>query len=413
MPIINMVYKKKKWWKPWANTVLYLPFENDLLDYSPNHYTMTQTWTITKATIWYYFSQPSSWESKIASSYTTAQAVWSYPFTANVWCKKDTTSWSQHGWIWWNSVYNSSWTNTIYNSSQVRIEWDAPWAISSSWYSIDNADEWTNFWIVEKADQILFYQNWVLKATRNQSRPLSNLSLWLLLYADGTWVWQTYSRFIVEKWEWSADDFLNYYNQTKENYEDKIDNYQKVEYIESSGSWCILNTWIQPKDSPYFRIEFKMYPTSLKSSWNYFYGAENSPRCSFEHWNGDCYWNAWNTTWLWQHSMSAQNLYTYDITYNNGSLVVVSNNYNNTLSYSWTLWVWPLTFFCQWTSWNSQSADRLYYLKLYQWDGLPLVRDFVPCYRKADGVIWMFDLVNKKFYTNSWSWTFTKWPDVN
>ena len=204
-------------WTPNANTVMYLPLEDDLLDHSPNPNTMTQTWTITKQTIWYYFPQPSSWENKIASSKTVAQAVWSYPFTVNVWCKKDATSWSQHWWLWWDSVYNNSWTNYIYNSTQMRIEWYNPYA-SSNRYSIDNADWWTNFWIVEKSDQILVYQNWVLKITRNQSRPLSTLALWLLLYANWSWVWQTYSRFIVEKWEWAADNFLDYYNQTKSNY---------------------------------------------------------------------------------------------------------------------------------------------------------------------------------------------------
>jgi hypothetical protein len=39
-------------------------------------------------------------------------------------------------------------------------------------------------------------------------------------------------------------------------------------------------------------------------------------------------------------------------------------------------------------------------------------RDMIPCYRIADWEIWMYDVVNGVFYTNSWSWTFTKWPDV-
>ena len=55
---------------------------------------------------------------------------------------------------------------------------------------------------------------------------------------------------------------------------------------------------------------------------------------------------------------------------------------------------------------------RLYYAQYYDKNG-NLVRDLVPCYRKSDWVIWMYDLVNNQFYINSWSWTFTKWPDVN
>ena len=59
---------------------------------------------------------------------------------------------------------------------------------------------------------------------------------------------------------------------------------------------------------------------------------------------------------------------------------------------------------------NSQSSYKLYSCKIY--DNNTLVRDFVPCYRKSDNVIWMYDLVNNQFYTNSWSWTFAKWPNA-
>ena len=38
-----------------------------------------------------------------------------------------------------------------------------------------------------------------------------------------------------------------------------------------------------------------------------------------------------------------------------------------------------------------------------------LVRDLVPCYRKSDGVVGMYDIVNKKFYTNSFQGTYW-WP---
>ena len=53
---------------------------------------------------------------------------------------------------------------------------------------------------------------------------------------------------------------------------------------------------------------------------------------------------------------------------------------------------------------------RLYYLKMYS-DG-DLVRDYVPCYRKSDSVIGLYDLVSKTFYTNQGSGTFTKGGDI-
>ena len=41
-----------------------------------------------------------------------------------------------------------------------------------------------------------------------------------------------------------------------------------------------------------------------------------------------------------------------------------------------------------------------------------LVRDFVPCYRKSDNVIGLYDAVNNILYTNAGSGTFTKGGDI-
>ena len=47
----------------------------------------------------------------------------------------------------------------------------------------------------------------------------------------------------------------------------------------------------------------------------------------------------------------------------------------------------------------------IYSWKFYQDD--VLVRDFIPCYRKSDGEIGMYDLVTKTFYTNAGTGTIT------
>lgn len=59
---------------------------------------------------------------------------------------------------------------------------------------------------------------------------------------------------------------------------------------------------------------------------------------------------------------------------------------------------------------NGTARGRIYYARLYQQGNL--LYDFVPCYRKADGVIGMYDLINKVFKTNAGSGTFTKGADV-
>lgn len=57
------------------------------------------------------------------------------------------------------------------------------------------------------------------------------------------------------------------------------------------------------------------------------------------------------------------------------------------------------------------SWSRLGYLQFYDEDTLMI--DLIPCYRKADNVIGMYDLVNDKFYTNEGTGTFLKGKDVN
>ena len=53
---------------------------------------------------------------------------------------------------------------------------------------------------------------------------------------------------------------------------------------------------------------------------------------------------------------------------------------------------------------------RVYSCKLY--DGETLIRDFVPCFRKSDDVVGMYDLVNNVFYTSASTGVFTKGNNV-
>lgn len=53
---------------------------------------------------------------------------------------------------------------------------------------------------------------------------------------------------------------------------------------------------------------------------------------------------------------------------------------------------------------------KLYYCKI--WDGETLVRDFIPCYRKADNLAGLYDLVNGEFYTSPGLGKFLAGPEV-
>ena len=56
-------------------------------------------------------------------------------------------------------------------------------------------------------------------------------------------------------------------------------------------------------------------------------------------------------------------------------------------------------------------VGKCYGMKIY--DNDVLVRDFIPCYRKSDGVIGMYDLVDEIFYTNEGTGVFLKGEDKN
>ncbi|MBQ5476060.1 MAG: hypothetical protein IIT65_15620, partial [Lachnospiraceae bacterium] len=42
-----------------------------------------------------------------------------------------------------------------------------------------------------------------------------------------------------------------------------------------------------------------------------------------------------------------------------------------------------------------------------------VIRNYVPCYRKSDGVIGLYDTINKQFKINEGTGSFTKGSDVN
>lgn len=60
---------------------------------------------------------------------------------------------------------------------------------------------------------------------------------------------------------------------------------------------------------------------------------------------------------------------------------------------------------------NTTSCLKIYEYKTY--NNSDVVQDFIPCYRKSDNEIGMYDTVNNKFYTNQGTGTFEKGNDEN
>lgn len=88
--------------------------------------------------------------------------------------------------------------------------------------------------------------------------------------------------------------------------------------------------------------------------------------------------------------------------------VSATNTINGTLD---GLTLYLLNAHIGWTGETMVASQRMAYTKI--WDNGVLVRDYIPCYRKADNVVGMYDLVNGVFYTNSGTGTFVKGADYN
>lgn len=59
-----------------------------------------------------------------------------------------------------------------------------------------------------------------------------------------------------------------------------------------------------------------------------------------------------------------------------------------------------------------RGAMRMYYIKFTNADESVVLGEFIPCYRKSDGEIGMYDTVSQAFYENSGTGTFLKGANI-
>lgn len=191
--------------------------------------------------------------------------------------------------------------------------------------------------------------------------------------------------------------------------------YQEVEYIENTGTQYIITDLLFSKELENPKIEWGFMQIAVPSGDNMIFG----------YWtNGSIYYEVYNSTAL-SYASIGKNHYdrisnanltkdmfiagvmTKETMYLNG--YSYATNAEDTIDQS----VRPMAIF----AWNSSSGRtytnkgaRIYYLRFF--DGNTKMADYVPCYRKSDGEIGMYDTVTKTFYTNSGADTFLKGADI-
>ena len=188
--------------------------------------------------------------------------------------------------------------------------------------------------------------------------------------------------------------------------------YQEVEYIQSSWTQYI-DTGIKFTNST--TSDFDIAFTTNRSWWSWIIGAQyqnvNTSRAiwistsSFTYQQGSAFWD-------WTETPTLNQKYNYK---NDATNVYVDWVVKKSISSGWSFTT-PVNWTIFKVNYSSVSwfpylvSAKLYKCKLYE--SWTLIRDFVPCYREQDWVIWLYDLVNDQFYTNAWTGTFSKWSDV-
>lgn len=224
--------------QPTGTTLVYLPLDWDATDKSWNGHNWTLT-TNNGGYSWEYISGNSwtkcfrsyigsiSWVNKnggkISWDYSST-ALWTSDRTVSIWVKFiwPTNNGSPHwigSWNWWT---NGEWFGIYFWSGKFWIlrYYDDPnmtkpdfW---TTWHNIIVTYSTTNLWRM--------YIDWVKQTlTSNATQTFNTLSvgyqLWVLRTENTSQTTEYYmSEFIVDGKEWTAQEVLDYYNDTKSNY---------------------------------------------------------------------------------------------------------------------------------------------------------------------------------------------------
>lgn len=193
--------------------------------------------------------------------------------------------------------------------------------------------------------------------------------------------------------------------------------YQEVEFIASSGTQHI-DTGFIPNNNTRIACEI-MWTEFNNSYWGGFGAATSSTSRAYECYVFSSYvnWNFYSNTYGADDGLGYRatvntrylidaNKNVFKISDTNGTVLKTITATNGTFTAPYTMYL-----FGSHRSSSGHGKCR-FYGHTFIYDNGTLVREFVPCYRKSDNVIGMWDKVNKQFYTNGGSGTFTKGGDV-
>lgn len=187
--------------------------------------------------------------------------------------------------------------------------------------------------------------------------------------------------------------------------------YQEVEYIESTGTQYI-DTGVAPTNKTNIKLDIE-FISGESNKWIPLI-AERTKVSAYSGYSA--IFGIWINSNTKEIALNYADTDTAGITGTNGSGRHVYSNTENkfyldntliktssTSSFTSTLNLYVFALNELYTgSTNIETRNctaKLYELKIY--DNSILIRDFVPCYRKLDNEVGLYDLVNNVFYTNA------------
>ena len=189
------------------------------------------------------------------------------------------------------------------------------------------------------------------------------------------------------------------------------DSYQQVEYIESTGTQYI-DTGIPQNEISEISGEIQF--TNFGSSHQGICGRYTSDYTSI-----NIVYNA--SSDILAFGWVGNNVYKIPADLNKHSFnmnlqsITIDNTVVSTYSSNQASDADTLVVFARRIDNSGSSITNLANLKLYKFQiksNDKFVRDFIPCYRKSDNVVGLYDLVNEVFYTNAGTGEFIKGADV-
>ena len=350
------------------------------------------------------------------------------------------TPYEYHTWDWYminvvdnTTNYRPNWTEFDWTASstvetQATEIWDVYIYDWSTWLLQKNGGWWGSAVLFS---QVLWdpYSNTNLATALNAKQDeltagtniqISNNVISATWWSDIVYATQAEYNALLP---WAASDWKHYFIYTPSVVPPTPlpAEYQEVEYIENSWTQYI-KTELDIKDG-YRLVQKLRFLTSVSSlnnlAWGYLGNSGNTYYRLYLFWPQN---NALSIGYLNYEQYNINVItwtdYVIDYSWISGNMHLIIDG-NTIATQSWTYSTSLAWKVCVMWGYRQDASPqywanawmRLYESQIYD-SGWTKVRDLVPCYRKADSVIWLYDLENDTFYTNDWTWTFTKWSDV-